>query len=407
MMLRIRRTMSFALVLCAAASASADAQFGGLKKIKDKIEQNDVPGPVPVTATVEWLYEDTGAPTVIGMDSARATGTHRGNVRIQFGVEPAALPGGQLSKAVESSGQSYTIVVDGNANASSATIASATGSASIEGNYTEYGKKDCRAASGVSAGMFESNPKKKAETARENFDKKNVALNIMFKGEKPVGAVLRLDRPTSLTSTTTSACEAAASSKVEMAMPTPFFNTATPAGWTFETTQSGRKYTVIGKMAGVSKGELAQGTQTTRRILKLTWEAPPAPDAGAPPTKMAEAPRLESGKGTITFTQNGKQATWPMNSLVTVAGPMAGVTLMFTPDGGQPSDERGMLGLTVLNIMGRTMIAVNLAKGPGGDETFEADQCTGESTNVGGKMQGSGECKNGNRVMKFTFSGSK
>lgn len=401
------------------ASSRADAQFGGLGKLKDKLKPKELAkeqsGMIQAKMTLDWKVEMTSVDKVPrqGADNYQVKGTATrtllGTVNAALNMGAEALPDGPLARATSQVNPLYSIMFA--TQTGSGDLASMSGTATHTLRIVETGAP-CKATyvNGLETGWVLSNPGKLSATGQIPLSAKNTKVSLSFRGDAPTSANVFIEPVVTIKGRSSDfSCGANRPANytgvlsrdqdyTEPPIALNFALTTNAPGCDFQKSRAGNVLTLTGRC------EQNDGSTRIVTTTKFTWDAPPPPAGTA---KMADAPKLEAGKGTITFTQNGKEATWPMNSAVNMSGPVTGVSLMFTPDGGQPSEERGVLSLTLINVMGRAMIAINLAKGPAGDDTFEAEHCTAESSSVGGKTQGKGECKNGKSSVKFTFSGSR
>jgi hypothetical protein len=424
---RIIGFAALAALLVSATPATAAAQLGRLtKKVQratTKQEPSNPPaaGAVRVTATIEWTVETTSLLESAGArgdisrwanlarnmglpPSARSNVTpshavdnERGRITLQMDIDPSDLPGGSVSRMM--GGRGSIAWSQGQPTPSSAHLVSFAGSVSLDRSIRPKGK--CERADGMWI-----DPPTADLTGRRELRANDVSLTIGFMDDKPASLSAGPVVPGVLVSGKGSyACGGTFAARDSQ-------NTAGGGLIVMEGTKwVTRVQPTTGGYALTGRADESDEDWRVIRTVTLTWTAPEAPrQQVAQQSSPAANPAFDKGKGSITFTQQGKQATWPLQSVASSAAQMgmSGTTFMFTPDGGQPSEEKGVLALGVYNAMGQTMVGLNVAKGPAGDTDFEAEDCTAQVKPTGDKaMSGSGECsKNGKRVT-FTFTASK
>ncbi len=433
----IRHRVAAVALLALCSAPAAHAQFGGVSKFKDKVQHKLEPqapaeatGGVQAKVTLEWMVETTSSERVPRRGKAEcvqcaaevynddykvtsvATRTSHGTVSAVLSTSAEALPGGALARQASSMGATYAMLFQ--TGSGSSDLVSMSGSAGRALRIVESGAR-CTLfdfSKTLDGGNALSNPGRLAATGQVALGAKNTQVALQFRGDSLVSASVTVSSPIGLSGRSSDfACGGRRpaqwrgvftvdSDYSEPALPGPggfalTAESAEAAGCAFKRSKSGNVTTLNGRC------ERTDGNGRTVTTSTLTFDAPPGRGGDM---KVADAPKLQGGAGSVTFSQNGRQATWPLSRRVNLSGPVTGVSLLYTPDGGQPSEERGVLGLTVMSIMGQTMVGLNLAKGPAGDVEFENDNCTAQSTTAGGTMQGSGECKRGKDAVKFTFT---
>src|ERR1041385_5206792 len=116
------RSVMAAMALVIGVAADAPAQLGGLKKLKDKVEQagktNDNPDMVRATATLDYTMEWTASKRVIATperagDNTDVAGPMRRVVHYAatgvLSLSPQALPGGPLARAAAAVNPLYVL----------------------------------------------------------------------------------------------------------------------------------------------------------------------------------------------------------------------------------------------------------------------------------------------------------
>lgn len=419
-------TLGACVAIAVATPAPATAQFGGLSKLKGAVQKRMEPtndhaeGPVPVRVGLEWTTEivtenRVPRPNTLpesNMWSSKfdefsvkgaASRTVHGNVSAAISTGLDALPGGPMARLMAASNPLFVM------NFAGRDLTALGGTVTHSYRVSESGPP-CKTQESLGEKVL-SNPGQLAADGKLTLDQANTQIIIGFKGEDPATLQVLITPPVGARGRATGfACGGKRPSGwlgnfsvdheyTEPAIGVGFAEVLDGRDCPFKKSRSGTVVTMTGRC------ERLDGAHQVVTTMTLTFDAPPPPKGD---TKVAAAPTMEAGKGTITFTQNGKSATWLLGSLVnTNAGPMSGVTLMYTPDGGTPSEERGVLALTVMRVMGQTMIVLNVAKGPAGDTAFEGEHCTAKSATAGGRTDGSGQCRNGKDVVTFSFVAGK
>lgn len=413
------------LVMSLGAPASATAQFGGLSKLKGAVQKRMEPtnehaeGPVPVKVGVVWTTEIVTNDIVPRLNAlpetnmwsskfdaynvkAEAMRTLHGSVNAAVSTGLDALPGGPMARAMAATNPVFVM------NFAGRDLTTLAGSVTHSYRVTESGAP-CKVTEAMNEKVL-SNPGKLAADGSQALDAANTQIIVSFHGEDPVSVQVMITPPVGVRGRASGfACGgkrpvawlgnfSVDHDYSESAIGVGLAEVLDSQDCPFKKSRSGNVLTMTGRCERMDGGHKVVSTTT------LTFDAPPPPKGDF---KVAAAPAMEAGKGTITFTQNGKQATWPLNSLVNTSGPASGVTLMYTPDGATPSEERGLLALSVMHVMGQTMIGMNVAKGPAGNTAFEGEHCTGKTATIGGRTEGSGECRNGKDVVTFTFVAGK
>lgn len=426
-----RAALLGALLLAGMVPVVAGAQFGGLSKLKDKVQKKaEAPeehdgAAVPAKVGVEWtvetftqdkvprggLYQDgdirNGILDDFGVTSA-ATRTFRGSVSSVLRMGRDALPGGPMSRAAAATNPLFVITFASQSGVGD--LVSLAGKVTHSYSVVESGAP-CKVTRDVMGSMALTNPGKLSGSGEVALDAKNTQIAVGFKGDAPGSVNVMIEGGVAVRGRVSGfPCAGVAPSGWSGSLSKDRDYSEPPIGVTFaadmehsacpfQKSRAGTLLTLTGRC------ERTDGAHRTVTTITLTWDAPPPPSGTV---QVAAAPTMEAAKGTITFTQNGKKASWLLGSMVNVNnGPVTGLTMMFTPDGGQPSEERGVVALSVMNVMGRTMIGMNVAKGPAGDTAFEGEHCTGTSSTNGGRTTGSGECKHDGDVFTFTFTAIK
>ena len=433
------------------------AQLGRLtKKVQEATTRRDEPKPAAsgasrVTATIEWTLEsvmkDHGGcrhregiaelcmvgsiefpPTAKAHQNGAATpGTltdrEEGRVMLELEVDANSLPGGMVSRMSAGAGL-YSIGSTAGQPMNADRVVAITGGTTLTRQVRPFDR--CHrldASAGTDAGKW-IDPVTLDATGREEFRASEVNIVIGFQGEKPV-SVDFMHQPAfargfsvRTSGRGTYACGGGFTvrdSSSQLGLVVKINDQF--AGMKTQLVKTATGYVLTGRQEEVQEAmpDLARQPEPTRviRTVKLTWAAPPAPaqtqPAGDGAPNMADRMKFESGKGSITVTQQGKRATWPLQSVSeTNQAGVNSTTMMFTPDGGLPSEERGVIALAVTDVMGQTMVGLNVAKGPAGDAEFEANECTAQiKPAAAGTFSGSGECRKPGVVVTFTFTSAK
>lgn len=404
--------LTIAVSLLCWTPLTAGAQLGKLAQmVKDK-RSGDQADVARATATLEWTIETAWDSSTIPLGRRDADGVAVPSRRVITGkatgtmeLAPQALPGGPFARrANASAGRAAGYMLSFTPQNGIGERVALSGTTRGEWKIAEKGK--CEGSRGAIGQEFASNPGTWTGADQVTVDLNNARLSIGFEGDAPAfvtfgGPVLTLRGPARFACTGKTAPFAVPPTRDQDVSTEPItlsIEAGSPLGGTagIQRTRNGTVQTLIARTA---KRE-SDGAQTLTTT-KLTWDAPPAKGGDM---READTPKLENGQGSVTFTHNGKTATWPLSQAANINQMgLSGVTLLFSGDG-SPNDEHGVFTLAVMNMMGQTVSSVSITKGPAGDGSWENEQCTVRSTTTNGRTEGSGECRDGGQVVKLTFS---
>jgi len=407
MITRGRPTSFLAACVALVLATPAHAQLGGLRKAVEKAagkkaEETAKPGQHRATATIEWTADSRLVRSTV--EPFTETVKEQGTLTAVLEIAPEALPGGPMSQAMSDSG-GYAIIAGGTYSGitGNATLVSASGSVTYDMQHDDTFAASCN-------GQVLANPRKENASGRLTFDAERTAFQLHFRGEKPIGVQLPVTLWVKLTRRITSACRPPETLSDSLPHAFAFPNLELAAtGWTFEQGGGPGRYTLVARHVSVDSTN--PGTRIAMTV-KLTWEGPPAPKgavAEAPPVRQ---PTLTTGRGSVTFTQGGKDATWALADVVeAMAGGMGSRSYVFTSDGKTMGAGKGLFTLTLVKIGADfTFASINVVEGPAGDSDYETDsnKCTLRLTpQAGGGVSGTGQCSggfSGAPVTKFTFT---
>lgn len=362
-------------------------------------------GMARTTAVLEWTTETRYARSVSSVmrkdgSAVLAPGElqkETGSLTMVLEMLPEQLPGGVVSRTLNGTPHMVGWTPPMSLPPAQSRLVSIAGRSAIEGSMQEPDR--CRTVTeGEMAGRVD--PAGATLRGSLNYTQQNSMVTIVFRDTVPIGFSFGTTDSLPRTATVTYACGGTSASNPGALQGNELgVSVDAASGWTVRTRRNGEQWVMTAE-----KTEPVTGYEgTVKRTASLKWTQP---RATAPPQPPASTPTLTAGRGTITFTQGGQQATWLLNSKTEQgAGGMVMKVLLFTVDGNAPDGSKGTLALSWMNMGGQPQLAaLSVTAGPRGDSEYDmsTSRCTIKLLADGGE----GTCTGGFSgavVSRFTF----
>ncbi len=355
--------------------------------------------PRRVTVTAHWTAEskDSGR---VGYGTESGTLHEKLDATFVVELQEAALPGGQFAKMTGIYTVSFFEGKEVPAGAGKLLSATGTGSYSLESKV--LGSCDPTAA----LGRYSTSKEGSASLGPDGL-----SFLFQFRGDNVVGVNVGT-KPITLSEKSTSLCSpptrvppsrtedhqiGGAFTNIGGEAPKDVWEvqgSRTATGWS-GTARSHRQENSEDSQSEVTKTLTysfdVEGGMPAQEARAPAGQPPPVP----PPTPGGGMNMTEYKQGQITFTQGGKEATWPLTR--------GGVTQMMGMGGGsftfKPSGGTGSLMLSYQQIGGTPdLTTLSVRGGPAGDAQYNKRQggCSLRVTQAAaGGVDGSGQCQGG------------